>query len=1366
MATKTSNLGILLIQPTDYFADVSFNAVINDLDSKVVGIAHLASSGHWDTWKSSAAYKKGDIIRITNTKSNQYYQCITAGTSGTTEPANNVAGSIVTDGTVKWMVYELGVGSSTSGVRLWLGGDYYLRGEIVLYNDALYRCTIDHIAGNTFSADANCFRTICANVRSWSAGIYYRVGEVVVHDNSLYKCNKTHTSSTFSADIANWDLLDSFGLVFEHQLNHEYFEGEMVTVNNMLYRCNTAHTSSTTAFSADVAQWDSISALIPTWSATTYYGADYVVQVQGVMYRCTTPHTSTTSIWADIANWELFPNVTAKIKDWVANTYYEKDQVVYYQGKLYRCTLANNNAVFTPSNWEVVGNGNLNDWKTNYLYTVGDTIVYDKKIYKCNNTHTSTTFIADIANWDEISATRINDWVTGYPYVVGDIVYDNGTIYRCVTAHTSTSLSADIANWELLVAGISKWNINTAYQQGIIVVENNSLYYCNTAHTSTTSIEADIANWDLLGGTSLVPEWKTSTYYFENQLVRQSNTLYRAKTSHMSTTAFSVDTANWENVNAQVQDYVAGNFYKQGEIVIQDNKLWQALRDNSAVNFNQIYHGSGSPLAITVHDAQTGTFTLTTPSVEVIDLGAIGYVTYLTFENYTGSGGQWNNVDVYVSDDNVTYNKLVNVDTTVGGTYTVLVEQDIRYVKFEADTYDDWETGLGSGVPNNVHLQDINVYGSLDWKQLYEFVPPIVRDWKANTSYSTNEIVINDKLIYRVKTPFMSQTTFSDTNLELLDITYLGEWQPNTYYIANECVMYNGGMIRCKTSHTSANTFSASEGALWESVLGDTVIHDWETNRQYTEDTVFKRDNTLYTVNTLHTSDPKDFKNDSANINNVFANIAPYINGRFYKKDETVLYKDNLYQALTDTEEIPLDEKDVSFTGIQSAGVPTLTSTYTMTADLLVPIENIDGITYVTTLASNGLPQPNTFYGVDMVISVSSDNLTYSEVWRKTNFRVSVNDTQAHTTRISFSPVKARYVRVESTVSDVSKIVVASSSTTHEISIVHYLDNTWKMVSDFRLSPWQIMTNYVQNQVCIYNQRLYRCIEAHTSAMTFDTDKFQLLSDIQEWQMNEFYPAGATVVRDACLYYCNIDHTSTTKFTDDLSKSYWTAIGGSGSGIQIWKYNVLYQEDTIVLHDNVPYVCKRGHTSATDFSYDYDKWEAIYANLREWQKDTFYKKNDVVIYNNSLYIANTMHTSKDFLTDVGAVYQTHDPVGEDYNNLYGNLLVSLGSDQDITGILMLQNDQTTTNGASITTVDVQFTTLAGVTNTVTVPVGSLQSVTEKATTVIFKNPVLVNGSDPQYLNHTSEIIIYGTQSCWTSLITLDKIVQSDIDALF
>ena len=208
---KTTNLGIKLIQPTDKFIEVTFNNVIKDIDDKCLGVDHAKSPAHFSVWNKNTDYVKGDIIRITKGKSNQYYQCIVGGTSGVTEPENNVTDSIVTDGSIKWKVYEFGAGSSNS-LDLWTGGTYYTRGQIVLYNDEIFRCKIDHTSLNTFAQDKINFQQLFSNVQEWKDGVLYQENATVVYNNRIYKCITEHTSTT-TFDKTKFELLDIYGLV-------------------------------------------------------------------------------------------------------------------------------------------------------------------------------------------------------------------------------------------------------------------------------------------------------------------------------------------------------------------------------------------------------------------------------------------------------------------------------------------------------------------------------------------------------------------------------------------------------------------------------------------------------------------------------------------------------------------------------------------------------------------------------------------------------------------------------------------------------------------------------------------------------------------------------------------------------------------------------------------------------------------------------------------------------------------------------------------------------------------------------------------------------------------------------------------------
>ena len=105
--TNTPKLDLLRVQATWQFGDVAFNRVIDDMDNKLVGIAHLSSPMHWTEWKAETTYAKGDVVRYPSLKSHQYAVCLSV--SGTTDteaniPTNNITGSIITDGTIQWEI--------------------------------------------------------------------------------------------------------------------------------------------------------------------------------------------------------------------------------------------------------------------------------------------------------------------------------------------------------------------------------------------------------------------------------------------------------------------------------------------------------------------------------------------------------------------------------------------------------------------------------------------------------------------------------------------------------------------------------------------------------------------------------------------------------------------------------------------------------------------------------------------------------------------------------------------------------------------------------------------------------------------------------------------------------------------------------------------------------------------------------------------------------------------------------------------------------------------------------------------------------------------------------------------------------------
>ena len=104
---QTLKLLLRLMEDTDKFSIDSFNAVINDLDNKLLSTSHDSTISHWDKWDKNKNINVGDVLRITNLPTGLFYKATVAGTTGTTEPTNNIVGSTLTDGTVTWQICEL-----------------------------------------------------------------------------------------------------------------------------------------------------------------------------------------------------------------------------------------------------------------------------------------------------------------------------------------------------------------------------------------------------------------------------------------------------------------------------------------------------------------------------------------------------------------------------------------------------------------------------------------------------------------------------------------------------------------------------------------------------------------------------------------------------------------------------------------------------------------------------------------------------------------------------------------------------------------------------------------------------------------------------------------------------------------------------------------------------------------------------------------------------------------------------------------------------------------------------------------------------------------------------------------------------------
>lgn len=100
----------------------------------------------------------------------------------------------------------------TNGLPLhdWAASTSYKVGYVVVSGGEIYRCTTAHTSSSTF--DPTKFEVISSNNYSgiilddWETSHAYVVDDIVLYNNAFYKCITAHTSdaSDFTNDAANW----------------------------------------------------------------------------------------------------------------------------------------------------------------------------------------------------------------------------------------------------------------------------------------------------------------------------------------------------------------------------------------------------------------------------------------------------------------------------------------------------------------------------------------------------------------------------------------------------------------------------------------------------------------------------------------------------------------------------------------------------------------------------------------------------------------------------------------------------------------------------------------------------------------------------------------------------------------------------------------------------------------------------------------------------------------------------------------------------------------------------------------------------------------------------------------------------------
>jgi len=355
------------------------------------------------------------------------------------------------------------------------------------------------------------------------------------------------------------------------------------------------------------------------WATSTGYKRDDVVGYGGSSFVCTVAHTASGLFSSDLNNLDQVNNVSAprwiKMTDgyawrdqWEVSTVYDAGDIVAYGGNLYICIESHvSEPTFEDNNekWAIYSSqiSLRNEWQTFVRYGLNDVVRYNGIVYRCTIEHTSSTSLTiDQEKWTVFyeGIEYQGTWSIGAPYRLNDIVKYKGSLYRSIRENSAVEFSSE--NWILVAPGFrfkNEWNEETVYGIGDIVRLGGWLFYSLTNNLNSNPVNSiyqsnEIIDWEIISkGIKFRGEWNTSEEYKTGDLVRRGGLLYIALLDTALTADGSsldyLDDSNWELV-AKGQNFKSAwqenQRYAVGDVVVFFGSAFICKLEHESSNLN------------------------------------------------------------------------------------------------------------------------------------------------------------------------------------------------------------------------------------------------------------------------------------------------------------------------------------------------------------------------------------------------------------------------------------------------------------------------------------------------------------------------------------------------------------------------------------------------------------------------------------------------------------------------------------------------------------------------------------------------------------------------------------------------------------
>lgn len=856
----------------------------------------------------------------------------------------------------------------------------------------------------------------------------------------------------------------------------------------------------------------------PWESGTSYMAGDvirwprlkshqYAKCIQGGTSGANAPVVNTTGAevssgstrWKIMSLTEVSDVKGGAISIWLGGgTLYERGDAVIYGKSIYRCKTASHYSSLSfqadIANWQEVF-ASIRFWQPNTYYDVDDTVIVDGFIHICLASHTSqsTYNLAEKNNWKRMhDYAIIPEWEPSTRYLVNQVVTIDGILYICTYDHTSDSSDVDVdeAYWTPLYASLQDWTTGSFYGVGATILYDNFIYKCTTAHVASQNFATDINNWALLHQLpSKLYDWDANIKYDQYQLVYYGDNIYRALYAHTSGANF--DPTKWQIVSDSINDWVSQGDYQVGQYVNYQRVLYKCIVDNNDTNFTpakwQKVSGGGIDSWITNKAYSVGDVVINANKIYQCN-------TAHTSTSFNTDVSNWTEISACITR---IPNWAVSTEYVVGD----LVAHDAKIYRCIT-----------------AHTSDATQWDSAEEANWEELSPTIneISNWAVSTDYAVGQLVIHDNKLYRCNTAHTSDSTSFNTDITYWDVigsSGIDSWKTGELYQQGSMIVYNDKIYVCDSSHTSANPFDYTK---WHEV-SSTTIEDWQANTEYVENQLIEYNDTLFRANKDFTSGTA-VSDDDNNLDFVYANLSTWKSGVYYRQGVIVIDSDDKIYKCKQSHTSSSANRDTNWEELSKTLVEEYAQNknYAEGAPVLYNGKLYRANTDVTN--STATLDPNKW-----------DNIVGSgiEQWQpSTNYSVGnvvVNNDQIYICKTAHT-------------SD-------SSDFNTDVAKWDVLDTKWQA------KDWVTNIYYLENEVVLYDNTLYRCITAHTSLGTFELDKADwepLSANIRQWVSGTTYKAGDIVIYNGDIWKCVTSNNSVS-----FEKDKWRQV--NKCNIEMWR---------------------------------------------------------------------------------------------------------------------------------------------------------------------------------------------------------------------